>query len=103
MIRKILLVFLLFLPVTVFALPNPASVYCVAKRNSLLLIQQTGICVFKDHSYCEEWSYFRHTCKPGQLFWPEKTIEYKNLRKYCVGKDNNDVSVVVICEQKKKE
>lgn len=100
MIRKFLLSLFLFLPVTALALPNPASVYCAEQRQTLLLIQQTGICVFKDHSYCEEWSYFRHTCKPSQQLWPEKKIDFKNLKKYCVGKTNNRTTVVVVCEQK---
>lgn len=98
MVRKFLLPLLLFLPVTVLALPNPASVYCGKQGQTLLLIQQAGICLFKDHSYCEEWSYFRHTCRQGQQFWPEKQIDFKNLKKYCVGTTSNSTTVIVVCE-----
>ncbi len=51
-------------------LSNPASVFCQqqsgrtqTRRN--VLGQETSYCVFNDLSYCEEWSYYRSSCKPG--------------------------------------
>ena len=49
---------------------NPASVYCADNGGTLEIRDgengQVGICVFSDGSECEEWSYFRGECKPGQ-------------------------------------
>ncbi len=50
---------------------NPASVYC-EKQGYRLEIRtagdgsQTGYCIFKDGTECEEWAYYRGECKPGQ-------------------------------------
>ena len=73
----------LFIPVffalisAAFAITNPASVYCVEHGGKLTIVNekagQRGICVFPDNSYCEEWSYMRGTCKPGQRFLAKKT------------------------------
>jgi putative hemolysin len=52
---------------------NPASVYC-EEHNGKLEIQndasggQSGICIFSDTSYCEEWAYFRGNCSRGENF-----------------------------------
>lgn len=56
----------LFLSSYLFALPNPASVNCVKKGNKLIFVKSTGLCVFKDGTYCEEWDYFRKTCNKGK-------------------------------------
>ena len=67
-----MLVFLI-LAIAAYALPNPASVYCEQHGGKLKLENEKargwiGICIFPDHSYCEEWSYFRKECKPGEFF-----------------------------------
>lgn len=98
MIKKILLSFLILIPTFAFALANPASVNCIAKHHQLLLIQETGICVFANHSYCEEWSYFRNECKQDKFYWPEKKIAVNNLKKYCIAKNKNQ-SLVILCKQ----
>lgn len=58
--------FLMIYSVISFALPNPAATNCLNKGNKYLLVQNIGICLFPDDSYCEEWAYFRNQCKPGQ-------------------------------------
>jgi len=50
---------------------NPASVNCEDKEGKLEIRKdadgnEVGICVFKDGSECEEWSFFRGECQPGQ-------------------------------------
>jgi uncharacterized protein len=50
---------------------NPASVNCDEKGGKLDIRKDTdgnevGICVFDDGSECEEWSFFRGECQPGQ-------------------------------------
>ncbi len=51
---------------------NPASVNC-GKQGGTLQIRkdkkgnETGYCVFKDGSECEEWALFRGKCKAGQI------------------------------------
>jgi putative hemolysin len=52
------------------AMPNPASVYCEQSSGKLELRQDAsggvlGICVFADGSTCDEWTYFRGECQPG--------------------------------------
>ena len=52
---------------------NPASVYCEKNGGKLELRQDAsgavaGICIFPDGSECDEWSYFRNECKPGDSF-----------------------------------
>jgi putative hemolysin len=48
-------------------MPNPASVYCTEKGNTLEIHtaadgSQNGICVFPDGSTCDEWAYYRGEC-----------------------------------------
>ena len=52
------------------AVANPASANCL-KLGGRLELQtenegQIGICIFSDDTRCEEWSYFRGNCLPGQ-------------------------------------
>lgn len=63
----------LFLSTSIFALANPAAVNCTKQGFKYLLIENVGVCVFPDNSYCEEWAYFRGQCKPGQNFLKGKT------------------------------
>jgi len=65
----------LLLSVTINAMPNPASVYCEQHGGKS---QLDGMCLFPDNSYCEEWSYFRKTCKPGEHF---RKCQVKNDKK----------------------
>ncbi|MBI5877393.1 MAG: DUF333 domain-containing protein [Chloroflexi bacterium] len=49
------------------SMPNPASVYCIQKGNTLEFRtaadgSQNGICVFPDGSTCDEWAYYRGEC-----------------------------------------
>ncbi len=48
-------------------MPNPASVYCAEKGNTLEIRtaedgSQSGVCVFPDGSACDEWAYYRGEC-----------------------------------------
>lgn len=52
-------------------LPNPASVYCEEQGGTLEMRQDAsggtyGVCIFEDGSECEEWTFFRGECAPGQ-------------------------------------
>lgn len=51
---------------------NPASLYCIQNSGRLEIrrevLGETGYCIFSDRSWCEEWSYFKGTCKPGERF-----------------------------------
>lgn len=66
-----------------FALPNPASVNCVKTGGKLILVKNTGICIFSDKSYCEEWAYFRARCNNGQNRLP-KNFNENTVDQYCV-------------------
>lgn len=50
-------------------LANPASTYCVQNSGRIVIKDtvagQTGYCVFRDQSSCEEWAYYRNQCQPG--------------------------------------
>jgi putative hemolysin len=52
-------------------MPNPASVYCEENGGTLEIRTdeatggQVGYCHFDDGSECEEWSFYRGECKPG--------------------------------------
>ena len=46
---------------------NPASVYCEENGGTLNL--EEWLCMFDDGSYCEEWSYQRWECQPGDIFY----------------------------------
>lgn len=52
-------------------LPNPASVFCEENDGVLEIRQDTdgnqfGVCIFKDGSECEEWSFYRGECAPAE-------------------------------------
>lgn len=48
---------------------NPASVYCEENGGTLKLEDGSGLCMFEDGSYCEEWSYQRWECQPGEIIY----------------------------------
>lgn len=82
--------------VSCLALANPASVNCVNNGNKLVMIQNTGICVFQDGSYCEEWAYFRGKCQQGDNDFPGGKFNPNQKRQYCISKINN-VTIVEMC------
>ncbi|HWQ83950.1 MAG TPA: DUF333 domain-containing protein [Anaerolineales bacterium] len=52
-------------------LPTPASVFCEENSGVLEIRQdtdgnQSGVCIFKDGSECEEWAFYRGECAPGE-------------------------------------
>lgn len=56
-------------------LPNPASVFCEENGGTLEIREderggQVGYCIFEDGSECEEWTYYRGDCKPGDSLSP---------------------------------
>lgn len=54
---------------------NPAAVYCEENGGTLNL--EEWLCMFADGSYCEEWSYQRWECQPGEIFY--NTIDDENI------------------------
>lgn len=75
--KRLFILGLLLLTNFAYALPNPASVYCEQQGGKLKLEKTSdhgwvGICIFPDHSYCEEWSFFKKECRPGKFF-PRET------------------------------
>ena len=46
---------------------NPAAVYC--EENGWTLNLEEWLCMFPDGSYCEEWSYQRWECQPGEIIY----------------------------------
>ena len=54
---------------------NPASVYCEENGGTVNL--EEWLCMFEDGSYCEEWSYYRGECKPGEIIY--NTVEDENI------------------------
>ena len=69
------------------ALANPASVYCGEQGGTLDIRKdasggEVGYCQFDDGSECEEWSYFRGECKPGEF--PTSTQLANPASVYCL-------------------
>ncbi|MBI4363061.1 MAG: DUF333 domain-containing protein [Euryarchaeota archaeon] len=58
----------LFFTGPVFAIPNPASTYCVEQGYRLEIRTnsssggQFGVCIFSDGKECGEWEFFRGEC-----------------------------------------
>ena len=53
---------------------NLASVYCEENGWTLQIEtaedgSQSWICIFNDGSYCDEWSYYRNECQPGEIIY----------------------------------
>jgi putative hemolysin len=51
---------------------NPASEYCIEQGGKLDIREddnggEVGYCQFDDGSECEEWTYFRGDCSPGEF------------------------------------
>lgn len=54
---------------------NPASVYCEENGGTVEIRKdeqgnEIGYCVFEDGSECEEWTFYRGDCKPGDSLTP---------------------------------
>jgi len=51
-------------------LANPAAVYCEAQGGRSVVVKtdagETGYCLFRDSSQCDEWAYYRGECAPGR-------------------------------------
>jgi putative hemolysin len=65
---------------------NPASLYCGEQGGKTDIRKdadgnETGYCQFDDGSECEEWSYFRGECKPGEF--PASTQLANPASVYC--------------------
>lgn len=97
--KKWLAIFpMLLVSITAFSIPNPASVYCIHHGGRLEMMNEpagvTGVCVFRDKSYCEEWSYIRGICKPSQFYLPEKRWGTK----YCLTQLSNKNLIIYLCK-----
>ena len=53
---------------------NPAAVYC--EENGWTLNLEEWLCMFADGSYCEEWSYQRWECQPGEIMYNNVSDEW---------------------------
>lgn len=77
MIKKILYVLsLLCLWNGVFAMANPASVYCGEKWGKLEILKDSTwaeywMCTLTDGTKCEEWSYYRWECPAKVITWED--------------------------------
>ena len=65
-------------------LPNPASLYCVQQGGTLDLRTSSdgagvGVCTFADGSACEEWTYFRGLCAPGDSLVTPGVVQTASL------------------------
>jgi Domain of unknown function (DUF333) len=100
--KFIILLMISFLIIPCFAIPNPASVNCIRKHFYRLMLFDaggwSGFCVFPDHSYCDEWEYFRGQCKPRMFYWPEKYIDYMHPEKYCLVLNREKHIIVMRCK-----
>lgn len=96
--KRWLILFFLLVISSSYAIPNPASVYCVGHGGELKIMNELsgaiGICIFHDKSYCEEWSYFRGTCKYSKYFLPEKRIGTR----YCFTELANKNLIIYLCK-----
>jgi hypothetical protein len=93
-----LILFSLLLVSSAYALPNPASVYCIHHGGKLEMMNEPsgviGVCVFHDKSYCEEWSYTRGICKASEYYLPEKRLGTK----YCLTELPNKNLIIYLCK-----
>ena len=60
-------------------LPNTASVFCEENGGKLEFRSdetgaQAGVCVFEDGSECDEWTFYRGECKPGDSLQSEAPL-----------------------------
>lgn len=71
---------------------NPASVYCEENDGTLNL--EEGLCMFDDGSYCEQWSYFRKECQPGEIIYntiDENIVEDVEANTYEIDYGTSDI------------
>jgi hypothetical protein len=66
-------------------MPNPASLFCEQKGNTLEIRtaadgSQSGTCVFPDGSSCDEWAYYRGECGPGAQKSPTPALTVEATR-----------------------
>jgi hypothetical protein len=99
--KRWLILFFSLLVNCAYAMPNPASVYCLHHGGELKIMQGAtggaiGVCVFHNKSYCEEWSYTRGICKPSEYYLPEKKIGTK----YCFAQLVNKNLIIYLCKAK---
>lgn len=97
-ISGLLAIFLVFSCSIACALPNPAAVNCTKNNLGYALINNHGICLFDDNSYCEEWAYFRGECSQGKNKFPGGAFDSQKLNQYCISQDHNTTQVT-FCNQ----
>lgn len=94
--RTLFCLTLFFYTLSIFALANPAAINCSKHKLKYVSIQNTGICIFLDGSYCEEWAYFRGTCQKGQNLFPGGNFDKTKVKQYCITRVNN-IPLVEMC------
>lgn len=99
--KRGLILFFSLLISSAYAMTNPASVYCLRRGGELKIMQEAaggaiGVCIFRNKSYCEEWSYTRGICKPSEYYLPERRIGTK----YCFAQLVNKNIIIYLCKAK---
>ncbi len=69
-------------------LPNPASVYCDGEGYTSRIItaedgSQSGICVFRDGTFCGQWDYYNGECQPQLISSPTLEECTPNIEGVC--------------------
>ncbi|MEM2369249.1 MAG: DUF333 domain-containing protein, partial [Candidatus Pacearchaeota archaeon] len=81
---------LIFLTSYVYALPNPAAVYCSEMGYEYKIVEtalgQKGICVMPNKERCEEWSFLRGECGKEFSYCSKHGYELKskNGMAFCI-------------------
>lgn len=88
-------IFIMLYAISSLALPNPASVHCAQRELKNVMIKETGICIFSDGSYCEEWSFFRRQCAKGENTFPGGKYDKNKPNQYCIEKTQNQTKVIL--------
>jgi putative hemolysin len=62
-------------PEPTVGMPNPAAVYCEEQGYTVEIRTdenggQYGVCIFPEGSECDEWTYYRGECSPGDSLAP---------------------------------
>ena len=82
--KKLLLTLSFLMSIAANAIPNPAAVNCQKLGLTYVLINNTGICIFSDDTYCEEWALMRNQCMQGENVFPEGGYDAMQSANYCI-------------------
>ncbi|MEM2784537.1 MAG: C1 family peptidase, partial [Candidatus Pacearchaeota archaeon] len=95
---------LIFLTSYVYALPNPAAVYCSEMGYEYKIVEtalgQKGICVMPNKERCEEWSFLRGECGKEFSYCSKHGYELKskNGMAFCIVPENDETGKKIMKE-----